>query len=78
MADDEHRHVTILVGEGLGDGARFVVAGHAETVGEARRITRDREFVARHLLEKPGGAYVLIVSGGGHQIFLPVSALLRQ
>jgi hypothetical protein len=75
VADDDNRRVTILLGRGIGEGETFVVVGEARTMGEARRLTRTREFVARHLCPMSGGAYVLLVPGGGHQIFLPLDAL---
>lgn len=75
MADDDNRRVTILLGRGIGEGETFAVVGEARTMGEARRLTRSREFVSRHLCPMGGGAYVLLVPGGGHQIFLPLDAL---
>lgn len=75
MEDDDNRRVTILLGRGIGLGGEFVVVGEARTMGDARRTTRTREFVAKHLCPMEGGAYVLLVPGGGHQIFLPISAL---
>lgn len=76
MADDDNRRVTILLGRGIGEGEAFAVVGQARTMGEARKLTRTKEFVSRHLREERGGAYVLLVPSGGHQIFLPLDALV--
>ena len=75
MADDDNRRVTILLGRDIGKGGAFTVVGEARTLAEARKITRTRDFVAQHLCPMKEGAYVLIVPGGGHQIFLPLDAL---
>ncbi len=78
MAEDdnsENRRVTILLGRGIAEGGVFSVVGEARTMGEARKMTRTKEFVSKHLCPMEGGAYVLLVPGGGHQIFLPLDAL---
>ncbi len=75
MEESNKKHVTILLGPGLGPGEIFEVVGQANGMAEARRLTRSRDFVSRHLLDRVDGAYVLLVSGSGHQAFIPISAL---
>lgn len=77
MADDDNRRVTILLGRGISEGDTFAVVGEARTMGEARKLTRTKEFVSRHLCSMSSGAYVLLVPGGGHQVFLPLDILAR-
>ncbi len=77
MEENNNKRVTILLGRGIALGDAFTVVGEARTLGDARRLTRTREFVSEHLCGLPDGAYVLLVPSSGHQIFLPLSALLR-
>jgi len=78
VEESEKKHVTILLGEGIRQGGVFKVVGEASSMAEARKFTRSREFVSHHLLGNNNGAYVLLVPGTGHQVFIPISSLVSQ
>jgi hypothetical protein len=67
---------TILVGNGIDEGQAFVVAGRAGSLKEARTLCLEPKFILQHICSRKEGAYVLIVSATGHQIFLPIQAIL--
>lgn len=78
MAESTDKVTTILVGDGLHDGAVFTVVGRASGIAEARKMCRAPEFIRKHMGDKPHGAFVLLVSSSGHNVFLPIGALFAE
>ena len=78
METSTNKIFTILVGEGIELGDCFSVAGRAGSLKEARHMCREASFIREHVAPKSDGAYVLIVSNTGHNIFIPIQSLLAR
>lgn len=78
METTSNKIFTILVGDGIEVGDEFLVAARAESLKEARTLCRQKDFISKHVTGRRDGAYVLIVSNTGHNIFLPIQSLLEK
>lgn len=70
--DTSGAKITILVGNKVGVGEVFQVAGFAGGMAEAVKICQGADFVKTHGDTHPGGFTVLLVNDGGHKEFIPL------
>lgn len=78
METTSNKIITILVGDGIALGDSFLVVGRAGSLKEARHLCRQSDFILRHIAGRKDGAYVLIVSSTGHNVFLPIQSILKR
>lgn len=78
METTSNKIFTILVGDGVEVGDNFTVAGRTLSLKEARLLCRQSDFIREHVAQRKDGAYVLIVSSSGHNVFIPIQSLLGR
>lgn len=76
METTSNKIFTILVGDGVEVGDNFTVVGRTSSLKEARLLCRQSDFIRKHVALRKDGAYVLIVSSSGHNVFIPIQSLL--